>query len=143
MPKRLVAFLRSVAAGTNLTFNVLVGQVTVNSSPLQATLGTISAVISGLAGGMVAGTVASKLPFLNAVGVLILLAIDTASVFAKGPGPVLFDLAGSCILGLAVLAGGWIIAAPRSRFCGSARCLIQLRIARIDLDTAGLILSSN
>jgi hypothetical protein len=125
MPRRLVAFLRNlaaviggyavVAAGTILTFNVLVGQVTVNSSPLQLMLGTIGAVISGLAGGMVAGIVAPRLPFLHAAGVLILLAIDTASVLAKGPGPVWFDLAGSSILGLAVLAGGWIIARRRDR----------------------------
>ena len=125
MPKRLVAFLRSVAAvvggyavvaaGTILTFNVLVGQVTVNSSPLQLMLGTTGAVISGLAGGMVAAMVAPKLPLLHAAGVLILLAIDTASVLAKGAGPVWFDLAGSCILGLAVLAGGWITARRRDR----------------------------
>ena len=115
MPKRLVAFLRSVAAGTILTFNVLVGQVTVNSSPLQLMLGTTGAVISRLAGGMVAAMVAPRSPFLHAAGVLILLAIDTASVLAKGSGPVWFDLAGSSILGLAVLAGGWIIARRRDR----------------------------
>jgi hypothetical protein len=125
MPRRLVAFLRSlaaviggyavVAAGTILTFNVLVGQVTVNSSSLQLMLGTIGAVISGLAGGMLAGIVAPRLPFLHTAGILILLAIDTASVLAKGPGPVWFDLAGSSILGLAVLAGGWIIAWRRDR----------------------------
>jgi hypothetical protein len=34
-------------------------------------------------------------------------------------------------------------AAARSHLCGSARYLIGLQIARIDLDTAGLILSSN
>jgi hypothetical protein len=78
-------------------------------------LGTIGAVISGLAGGMLAGIVAPRLPFLHAAGVLILLAIDTASVLAKGPGPVWFDLAGSSILGLAVLAGGWIIARRHDR----------------------------
>ena len=62
---------------------------------------------------MLAGLVAPKFPFMHAAGVLILLAIDTASVLAKGPGPVWFDLAGSTILALAVLAGGWIIAQRR------------------------------
>jgi hypothetical protein len=117
MPTRLVAFLRSVAAviGGYAVVAVLVGQVTVNSSPLQLMLGTIGAVISGLAGGTLAGIVAPRLPFLHAAGVLILLAIDTASVLVKGPGPVWFDLAGSSILGLAVLAGGWITARRRDR----------------------------
>jgi hypothetical protein len=125
MPKGVIAILRSiaavvggyliVAAGTILTFNVFVGQVTINSSSLQLMLGTIGAVISGLAGGGVAALVAPRLPFLHAAGVLILLAIDTASVLAKGPGPVWFDLAGSIILALAVLLGGWIIARRRDR----------------------------
>jgi len=50
MPKGVIAVLRSIAAviggyltvagGTILTFNVLVGQVTVNSPPLQLMLGS-------------------------------------------------------------------------------------------------------
>jgi hypothetical protein len=64
--------------------------------------------------------VAPRLPFLHAAGVLILLAIDTASVLAKGPGPVWFDLAGSIILALAVLLGGWIIASRDRAFAVSA-----------------------
>jgi hypothetical protein len=47
-------------------------------------VGTIGAIISGLAGGGIAALVAPRLPFLHAAGVLILLAIDTASVLAKG-----------------------------------------------------------
>lgn len=123
MPRRLLFVLRSivaviggyltVAAGTILTFNVLVGQVTVASSPRQLILGTIGAVIAGIAGGIVAGLIAPRLPFAHAAGVLILLAIDTASVLAKGPGPVWFDLSGSIILALAVLVGGWVISRRR------------------------------
>jgi hypothetical protein len=45
----------TVALGTILTFNVLVGQLTVDSGPLQLILGTIGAALSGLAGGLVAG----------------------------------------------------------------------------------------
>jgi hypothetical protein len=41
---------------------------------------------------------------------LILLAIDTASVLAKGTGPAWFDLAGSSVLAVMVLFGGWMIA---------------------------------
>lgn len=100
----------TVAAGTILTFNVLVGQVTVNSTPTQLILGTIGAVIAGLAGGVVAGIVAPRLPLTHAAGVLILIAVDTASVLAKGPGPAWFDLAGSAVLAITVLIGGWIVA---------------------------------
>jgi hypothetical protein len=123
MCNRLVSVFRSVAAvvggyltvalGTILTFNVLVGQMTVDSGPLQLILGTIGAVLSGLAGGLVAGIVAPRFPFVHAAGILILLIIDTASVVAKGPGPLWFDLAGSSVLAITVLIGGWIIASRR------------------------------
>ncbi len=99
-----------VAAGTILTFNVLVGQVTIDSNPRQMILGTIGAVLSGIAGGVVAGVVAPRFPFGHAAAVLLFLAIDTASVLAKGTGPAWFDLAGSGILAISVLFGGWIIA---------------------------------
>ena len=83
MRNRFVSVLRSVAAvvggyltvalGTILTFNVLVGQLTVDSGPLQLILGTIGAALSGLAGGLVAGIVAPRFPFAHAAGVLIFL----------------------------------------------------------------------
>jgi hypothetical protein len=123
MRKRFVSVLRSVAAvvggyltvalGTILTFNVLVGQVTVDSGSLQLILGTIGAALSGLAGGLVAGIVAPRFPLAHVAGVLIFLIIDTASVVAKGPGPLWFDLAGSSVLAITVLIGGWIIASRR------------------------------
>jgi hypothetical protein len=123
MRNRFVSVLRSVAAvvggyltvalGTILTFNVLVGQVTVGSGLLQLILGTIGAALSGLAGGLVAGIVAPRFPFAHVAGVLIFLIIDTASVVAKGPGPLWFDLAGSSMLAITVLIGGWIIASRR------------------------------
>jgi hypothetical protein len=100
----------AVAAGTIITFNVLVGQVTVDSSPAQLILRTIGAAISGFVGGLIAGIVAPRFPLAHAAGVLILLAIDTASVLAKGTGPAWFDLAGSSVLALAVLFGAWMIA---------------------------------
>jgi hypothetical protein len=103
----------TVALGTILTFNVLVGQLTVESGPLQLILGTVGAAVSGLAGGFVAGIVAPRFPFAHAAGVLILLVIDTVTVVAKGPGPLWFDLAGSGVLAITVLIGGWIIASRR------------------------------
>jgi hypothetical protein len=104
-----------VSAGTILTFNVLVGPVTVESDPKQLILGTFGAVLSGMAGGMAAGLIAPQRRFAHAAGVLLLIAVDTAAVLAKGPGPAWFDLAGSAILAISVLFGGWIIAkiAPR------------------------------
>jgi len=120
MPQRFLFALRSVtavvggylivAAGTILTFNVLVGQVTIDSNPRQMILGTIGAIVAGIAGGVVAGVVAPRLPLGHAAAVLLFLALDTASVLAKGPGPVWFDLAGSGILAISVLFGGWITA---------------------------------
>ncbi|HJT80761.1 MAG TPA: hypothetical protein VJ719_06145 [Chthoniobacterales bacterium] len=124
MSRTIVSVLRSiaavvggylmVAAGTILTFNVLVGQVTVDSSPLQLLLGTLGAAISGLAGGILAAIISPRLPLLHAAGVLIFIAADTASVLMKGSGPVWFDLAGSSVLGSTVLLGGWM-------FCKLAR----------------------
>ena len=102
-----------VAAGTILTFNILVGQLTVDSNPRQMILGTIGAALSGFAGGLVAGIVAPRFPFAHVAGVLIFLIIDTALVVAKGPGPLWFDLAGSSVLAITVLIGGWIIASRR------------------------------
>jgi hypothetical protein len=106
----------TVAAGTILTFNVLVGQVTVDSSPRQLILGTIGAVLASLAGGVVAGIAAPRFPFGHAAAVLLFLAFDTASVLANGTGPIWFDLAGSGILAISVLFGGWILAKTQRRW---------------------------
>jgi hypothetical protein len=139
MPHRFVFALRSVAAvvggylivaaGTILTFNVLVGQVTVQSNPRQMILGTIGAVLAGIAGGVAAGIVAPRFPFGHAAAVLLFLALDTASVLAKGTGPAWFDLTGSVILAISVLLGGWIIAetARRRTGDGSSCSLSALR----------------
>jgi uncharacterized membrane protein YeaQ/YmgE (transglycosylase-associated protein family) len=99
-----------VVAGTILTFNVLVGQVAVDSNSRQMILGTIGAIIAGIAGGVLAGVVAPRFPFGHAAAVLLFLALDTASVLAKGTGPAWFDLAGSGILAISVLFGGWLVA---------------------------------
>jgi hypothetical protein len=77
-------------------------------------LGTIGAVFAGIAGGVVA----PRFPFGHAAAVLLFLAVDTASVLAKGTGPAWFDLAGSGILAISVLFGGWIIAETARRRTG-------------------------
>ena len=125
MTRRLIFAFRSVAAvfggyltvaaGTILTFNVLVGQVTVDSNPRQMILGTIGAVLSGLGGGVAAGIIAPRSPMAHAGGVLLLLAIDTASVLSKGTGPAWFDLTGSGVLAITVLLGAWVIAKTAER----------------------------
>jgi hypothetical protein len=107
-----------VAAGTILTFNVLVGQVTIDSNPRQMILGTIGAVLAGIAGGVLAGIVAPRFPFGHAAAVLLFLALDTVSVLMKGIGPAWFDLAGSGILAISVLFGGWLISETGRRRAG-------------------------
>ena len=107
-----------VAAGTILTFNVLVGQVTIDSNPRQMILGTIGAVLAGIAGGVLAGIVAPRFPFGHAAAVLLFLALDTVSVLKKGIGPAWFDLAGSGILAISVLFGGWLISETGRRRTG-------------------------
>jgi hypothetical protein len=102
----------------NSHVQLLVGQVMVHSNPRQMILGTIGAVLAGIAGGVVAGVVAPRFPFGHAAAVLLFLAIDTASVLVKGTGPAWFDLAGSVILAISVLFGGWIIAETARRRTG-------------------------
>ena len=134
MPHRFLFALRSVVAvvggylivvaGTILTFNVLVGQVTVDSNPGQMILGTIGAMFAGIAGGVVAGVVAPRFPLGHAAAVLLFLALDTASVLGKGTGPAWFDLAGSGILAISVLFRWLDHRAARSHFCGASCGLI-------------------
>ena len=95
--------------------------------------------LAGIAGGVVAGVVAPRFPLGHAAAVLLFLALDTASVLAKGTGPAWFDLAGSGILAISVLFGGWIIARQRSHFCGASRGLIAQQFPLLLL-TSSLIL---
>ena len=149
MPHRFLFALRSVVAvvggylivvaGTILTFNVLVGQVTVDSNPGQMILGTIGAMFAGIAGGVVAGVVAPRFPLGHAAAVLLFLALDTASVLAKGTGPAWFDLAGSGILAISVLFRWLDHRAARSQFCDASRGLIAQQFPLLLL-TSSLIL---
>lgn len=123
--KALVSVVRSIlavllgfaviAAGTLLTFNGIVGQVTVASPVWQLLAGTVGAVLSGLAGGIVAGLVAPRAPVFHALGIWALIALDTASVIAKSSGPVWFDLAGSSVLAVTAVIGGALVAWWKTR----------------------------
>jgi hypothetical protein len=66
-----------------------------------------------------------KAGFGHAAAVLLFLAVDTASVLAKGTGPAWFDLAGSGILAISVLFGGWIIAETARRRTAVWQLLVQ------------------
>ena len=97
MRKAIVSVVRSIlavvlgfaviAAGTLLTFNGIVGQVNIASPVSQLLAGTVGAVLSGLAGGIVAGLIAPRAPVFHALAIWILIALDTASVIAKGARP--------------------------------------------------------
>ncbi len=104
-----------IVAGTILTFNGIVGQVSVASPGSQLFAGTVGAVFSGLAGGIVAGWIAPRAPVLHAVGIWIPLVVDTASVIAKSRGPVWFDLAGSAVLAITAVVGGAFVAWLKAR----------------------------
>jgi hypothetical protein len=107
-----------IALGTVLTFTVLVpdfGYSTSDTSDLV--LGTLGAVLSGLAGGLVASWLAASQPLRHAAALAIPIALDTATIAANaGPGsdPLWFDLGGSATLLVSALVGGYFVAAIRS-----------------------------
>jgi hypothetical protein len=102
-----------IAFGTIITFNHVVGQVSSVSAPSQLIWGSVGAAISGLLGGMTAGFIAPKAPVWHAVATWILLALDTAAVIATGTEPLWFDLAGSGLLAITALLGGFIVKLSR------------------------------
>jgi len=68
--------------------------------------GALVVIVSGLLGGATAALVAARHPARHAAAVLLLLAIDTAVVLARGErDPAWFELAGSATLMLATVAG--------------------------------------
>ncbi len=84
--------------------------------------GTLVALVAGLAGGAIAGSIGRvgrtdaddrPRPVLHALAVLPLLAVDTAYVLFvfEGTAPWWFDLAGSLVLMAATVAGGWLVGA--------------------------------
>ena len=111
----VVAGFVVISIGTIITFNLLVGQVTISSTPAHMFFGTVGAVISGLAGGAIAGLIAPRAPILHALGIWIPIAVDTTSIVMRGTGPVWFDIAGSGILALTALVGGFFVKRFKAR----------------------------
>ena len=125
--------LRFIAAGvfgyavvttlTSLGFNVwLDGADLYRGGPILQIQGTLVALVSGLAGGAIAGSVGRigrsepddrPRPVLHALAVLPLLIVDTAYVLFvfEGTAPWWFDLGGSLVLITATVAGGWLAGA--------------------------------
>ena len=103
-----------ITLGTVFTFAVLVedfGYMT--SGPAELLIGTLGALASGVAGGLVAGRLAATHPLGHAAALAVPIALDTASIVASaGPGsdPLWFDLGGSAILLLGALVGGYLVA---------------------------------
>lgn len=124
MKSTIRSVLRSVGAvfagfavitlGTVLTFKVLLdnfGYYT--SGPIDLVIGTVGALVSGLAGGFVAGRLAARYPFQHAAALVVPIALDTASIVASaGPDsdPLWFDIGGSATLLLGALLGGCLAA---------------------------------
>ena len=114
----VVAGFAVIAVGTAFTFTVLApdfGYSTSGASDLV--LGTLGAVASGLAGGLVAAWLAANHPLRHAAALAIPIALDTATIIAKaGPGsdPLWFDLGGSSTLLASALVGGYFVATRSS-----------------------------
>ncbi len=109
-----------ITLGTVFTFEVLVddfGYYT--SGPTDLVICTIGALVSGLAGGFVAGRLAARHPLQHAAALVVPIALDTASIVASaGPSsdPLWFDLGGSATLLLGALLGGCLSAARAGAF---------------------------
>lgn len=112
-----------VAALTSLGFDVwLDGADLYRGGPILQLQGTLVALVSGLAGGAIAGSIgrigrsepdARPRSVFHALAVLPLLVVDTAYVLFvfEGTAPWWFDLGGSLVLMAATVAGGWLVGA--------------------------------
>jgi len=81
-------------------------------------LGTLGAVVSGLAGGLVAAWLAASHPLRHAAALAIPIALDTATIIARATpesDPLWFDLGGSATLLVSALVGGYFVAARYAR----------------------------
>jgi hypothetical protein len=96
-----------IVVATTLGFRPLGGIVHRHAPLGTQAAGALVAIVSGLLGGATAALVAGRHPVRHAAAVLLLLAIDTAVVLARGDAdPAWFELAGSATLMLATVAGG-------------------------------------
>lgn len=106
-----------IALGTVFTFTVLVDNFGYHtSSPSELLIGTLGALASGLAGGLVAAWLAARHPLRHAAALVVPIALDTASIVASaGPesDPLWFDLGGSAILLVGAVVGGYALVKKR------------------------------
>lgn len=134
----ILAGFAVITLGTLFTFLVLVenfGYYT--SSSVELVIGTLGALVSGLAGGLVAAWLAARHPLWHAAALAIPIGLDTASFIASaGPesDPLWFDLGGSAVLLVGALVGGYLVARRKSgRNAGAPRG----NEARADSESAG------
>lgn len=100
-----------IAVGTTLTFEVLLGGIGYyESSPGELAAATLGALLSGLAGGLVAALIGGRRPLAHALGVLVFLFLDTGYVLTSGisSDPLWFDLFAAGGLIAATVLGGWL-----------------------------------
>jgi hypothetical protein len=97
---------------TSLGFNVVLGGRPIyGGSTLVLVSGMLVAVISGLAGGYIAGLIGPMRGLINAMLVLIPLTIDTMFVlffYKKSTAPFWFDAMASATLMMFTLVGGFL-----------------------------------
>jgi hypothetical protein len=97
---------------TSLGFNVVLGGRPIyGGSTLVLVSGMLVAVISGLAGGYIAGLIGPMRGLINAMLVLIPLTIDTTFVlffYKKSTAPFWFDAMASATLMMFTLVGGFL-----------------------------------
>jgi hypothetical protein len=97
---------------TSLGFNVVLGGRPIyGASTLVLASGMLVAVISGLAGGYIAGLIGPMRGLINAMLVLIPLSVDTVFVlffYKKSSAPFWFDAMASATLMIFTLVGGFL-----------------------------------
>jgi hypothetical protein len=100
-----------IVALTSLGFNVVLGGRSIyGGSMLVLISGMLVAVISGLAGGYIAGLIGPMRGLMNAMLVLIPLAVDTVFVlffYGRSNAPFWFDTMASATLMICTLGGGF------------------------------------
>jgi hypothetical protein len=117
--KRILRALAAMIIGygvivvlTSLGFNVVLGGRPIyGGSTLVLASGLLVAVISGLAGGCIAGVIGPLRGLINAMLVLIPLTADTVFVlffYKKSSAPFWFDAIASATLMLFTVGGGFL-----------------------------------
>ena len=115
-----------IVLGTTLILEVLLDGFTFTGSSAGAlAVATAGVLLSGLAGGYLAGWIGGPRPVAHALGVLVFLTVDTTYVVTSGisKDPIWFDLVAGIGLMAATVLGGFLRRAVRRRseVTGSSR----------------------